>query len=140
MPRSSVGKIAASVALLTVSFNTLSQSIDEPLAAIADNSDEPSGWMHVEVAIFVDTSSQALASELWAVEPSLSYPSHKRWLTDYNEIKTLMDQWGEEAVKIAPNGSIVIAPAPARELILSSASEVEQNLVGESVDSLIDAP
>jgi hypothetical protein len=140
MPRSSVGKIAASVALLTVSLNTLSQSIDEPLAAIADNSDEPSGWMHVEVAIFVDTSSQALASELWAVEPSLSYPSHKRWLTDYNEIKTLMDQWGEEAVKIAPNGSIVIAPAPARELILSSASEVEQNLVGESVDSLIDAP
>ena len=72
MPRSSVGKIAASVALLTVSFNTLSQSIDEPLAAVADNSDEPSGWMHIEVAIFVDTSSTALASELWAVEPSLS--------------------------------------------------------------------
>ena len=146
MPRSSVGKIAASVALLTVSFNTLSQSIDEPLAAVADNSDEPSGWMHIEVAIFVDTSSTALASELWAVEPSLSYPPNKRWLTDYSEIKTLMDQWGEEAVKIDPNGSIVIAPAPAPvpvpvpESILISPSETEQSLVGDATEPLFNPP
>jgi hypothetical protein len=144
MPRSSVGKIAASVALLTVSFNTLSQSIDEPLAAVADNSDEPSGWMHIEVAIFVDTSSTALASELWAVEPSLSYPPNKRWLTDYSEIKTLMDQWGEEAVKIDPNGSIVIAPAPAPapvpESILISASDTEQSLVGDAIEPLFNTP
>ena len=150
MPRSSVGKIAASVALLTVSFNTLSQSIDEPLAAVADNSDEPSGWMHIEVAIFVDTSSTALASELWAVEPSLSYPPNKRWLTDYSEIKTLMDQWGEEAVKIDPNGSIVIAPAPAPvpvpvpvpvpESILISASETEQSLVSDATEPLLNTP
>ncbi|UZP74791.1 hypothetical protein E0F26_08600 [Candidatus Paraluminiphilus aquimaris] len=143
MPRSSVGKIAASVALLTVSFNTLSQSIDEPLAAIADNSDEPSGWMHIEVAIFVDSSSTALASELWAVEPSLSYPPNKRWLTDYNEIKTLMDQWGEEAVKIDPNGSIVIAPvpapAPATESMLVNASDAEQSLVGDAIEPLFNA-
>ena len=147
MPRSSVGKIAASVALLTVSFNTLSQSIDEPLAAIADNSDEPSGWMHIEVAIFVDSSSTALASELWAVEPSLSYPPNKRWLTDYNEIKTLMDQWGEEAVKIDPNGSIVIAPAPvpapapapAPESMLVNASDAEQSLVGDAIEPLFNA-
>ena len=150
MPRSSVGKIAASVALLTVSFNTLSQSIDEPPAAVADNSDEPSGWMHIEVAIFVDTSSTALASELWAVEPSPSYPPNKRWLTDYGEIKTLMDQWGEEAVKIDPNGSIVIAPAPAPvpvpvpvpvpESILISASETEQSLVGDATEPLFYPP
>ena len=142
MPRSSVGKIAASVALLTVSFNTLSQSIDEPLAAVADNSDEPSGWMHIEVAIFVDTSSTALASELWAVEPSLSYPPNKRWLTDYSEIKTLMDQWGEEAVKIDPNGSIVIAPVPVPvpESILISPSETEQSLVGDATESLFNPP
>lgn len=145
MPRSSVGKIAASVALLTVSFNTLSQSIDEPLAAVADNSDEPSGWMHIEVAIFVDTSSTALASELWAVEPSLSYPPNKRWLTDYSEIKTLMDEWGEEAVKIDPNGSIVIAPAPAPapapvpESILISASDTEQSLVGDAIEPLFNS-
>ena len=140
MPRSSVGKIAASVALLTVSFNSLSQSIDEPLSAIADNSDEPSGWMHIEVAIFVDTSSQALASELWAVEPTLFYPPTKRWLTDYNEIKTLMDQWGEEAVKIDPNGSIVITPDPAPESTLSIASDAEQSLVGDAVEPLFDRP
>lgn len=141
MPRSSVGKIVASVALLTVSFNTLSQSIDEPLAAVADNSDEPSGWMHIEVAIFVDTSSTALASELWAVEPSLSYPPNKRWLTDYSEIKTLMDEWGEEAVKIDPNGSIVIAPAPAPvpESILISASDTEQSLVGDAIEPLFNS-
>ena len=141
MPRSSVGKIAASVALLTVSFNTLSQSIDEPLAAVADDSDEPSGWMHIEVAIFVDTSSTALASELWAVEPSLSYPPNKRWLTDYSEIKTLMDEWGEEAVKIDPNGSIVIAPAPAPvpESILISASDTEQSLVGDAIEPLFNS-
>ena len=140
MPRSSVGKIAASVALLTVSFNSLSQSIDEPLSAIADNSDEPSGWMHIEVAIFVDTSSQALASELWAVEPTLFYPPTKRWLTDYNEIKTLMDQWGEEAVKIDPNGSIVITPDPAPESTLSIALDAEQSLVGDAVEPLFDRP
>ena len=144
MPRSSVGKIAASVALLTVSFNTLSQSIDEPLAAIADNSDEPSGWMHIEVAIFVDSSSTALASELWAVEPSLSYPPNKRWLTDYNEIKTLMDQWGEDAVKIDPDGSIVIAPAPAPapapdpESTLSNDSDADQSLVGDAFETSFD--
>ena len=144
MPRSSVGKIAASVALLTVSFNTLSQSIDEPLAAIAENSDEPSGWMHIEVAIFVDTSSPALGSELWAVEPSLSYPPNKRWLTDYNEIKTLMDQWGEDAVKIDPDGSIVIAPAPAPapapdpESTLSNDSDADQSLVGDAFETSFD--
>ena len=112
MRRSSLGKTLAGLTLALVALEAVSQSKDEALASIGDNSDEPSGWMRLEVAIFVDTSDETLASELWEVDPELGYPTNRRWLTDYAEIKALMDEWGEEAVNIDTNGAIAVVPSP----------------------------
>ena len=112
MRRSSLGKTLAGLTLALFALEAVSQSKDEALASIGDNSDEPSGWMRLEVAIFVDTSDETLASELWEVDPELGYPTNRRWLTDYAEIKALMDEWGEEAVNIDTNGAIAVVPSP----------------------------
>ena len=112
MRRSSLGKTLAGLTLALVALEAVSQSKDEALASIGDNSNEPSGWMRLEVAIFVDTSDETLASELWEVDPELGYPTNRRWLTDYAEIKALMDEWGEEAVNIDTNGAIAVVPSP----------------------------
>ena len=146
MRRSSVGKTLAGLTLALFALEAVSQSKDEALASIGDNSDEPSGWMRLEVAIFVDTSDETLASELWEVAPELGYPTNRRWLTDYAEIKALMDEWGEEAVSIDTNGAIVVVPSPPPqsdlvvnpETVLSSeettqaTSDSTQVLVGDS--------
>ena len=112
MRRSSLGKTLAGLTLALFALEAVSQSRDEALASIGDNNDEPSGWMRLEVAIFVDTSDETLASELWEVDPELGYPTNRRWLTDYAEIKALMDEWGEEAVNIDTNGAIAVVPSP----------------------------
>ena len=112
MRRPTLGKTLAGLALTLFALEAASQSKDEALASIGDNSNEPSGWMRLEVAIFVDTSDETLASELWEVDPELGYPSNRRWLTDYAEIKVLMDEWGEEAVNIYTDGGIAVVPAP----------------------------
>jgi len=112
MRRSSLGRTLAGLTLALFALEAVSQSKDEALASIGDNNDEPSGWMRLEVAIFVDTSDETLASELWEVDPELGYPTNRRWLTDYAEIKALMDEWGEEAVNIDTNGAIAVVPSP----------------------------
>ena len=112
MRRSSVGKTLAGLALALFALESVSQSSGEALAYIGDYSDEPSGWMRLEVAIFVDTSDETLASEVWEVDPELGYPTNRRWLTDYAEIKALMDEWGEEAISIETDGGIAVVPAP----------------------------
>ena len=112
MRRSSVGKTLAGLALALFALESASQSRGEALAYIGDYSDEPSGWMRLEVAIFIDTSDETLASEIWEVDPELGYPTNRRWLTDYAEIKALMDEWGEEAVSIETDGGIAVVPAP----------------------------
>lgn len=71
MRRSSVGKILTGLALVLFALEAVSQSKDKALASIADNSDEPSGWMRLEIAIFVDTSEETLDSELWEIAPKL---------------------------------------------------------------------
>ena len=100
MRRSSLGKTLAGLALALFALEAVSQSKDEALASIGDNSDQPSGWMRLEVAIFVDTSDETLASELWEIDPELCYPTNRRWLTDYAEIKALMDEWGEDGLTL----------------------------------------
>lgn len=112
MLRSSVGKTLIGLVLSIFAGEALSQNIPEPLASVSSDSDEASGWMQLEIAIFVDTSDETLSSELWEIEPELSYPANRRWLTDYAEIKALMDQWGETAVKLDTNGAIAIVPEP----------------------------
>lgn len=112
MRRSSLGKTLAGLTLALFALEAVSQNKDEALASIGDNNDEPSGWMRLEVAIFVDTSDETLASELWEIDPELGYPTNRRWLTDYAEIKALMDEWGEDAVNIDTNGAIAVVPSP----------------------------
>ena len=112
MFRSPIDKTFIGLTLFISALNAFAQGTDEALATVGDNSEEPSGWMRIEVAIFVDTRSDALTAELWEINPSLVYPTNKRWLTDYNEIKMLMDKWGEDAVSIETNGSIAIVPEP----------------------------
>ena len=112
MRRSSISKTLAGLVFALFTLEAISQSKDDALASIGKNSDEPSGWMRLEVAIFVDNSDEALDSEFWEIEPKLGYPANRRWLTDYAEIKALMDQWGESSVSIDADGAIVIAPEP----------------------------
>jgi len=112
MRRSSISKTLAGLVLALFALEAISQSKDDALASISNTGDEPSGWMRLEVAIFVDTSDSALDSEFWEIEPKLGYPANRRWLTDSAEIKALMDQWGESSVSIDANGAIVIAPEP----------------------------
>jgi hypothetical protein len=88
------------------------QGLSSPLASITDNSDEPSGWVRVEIAIFTNAEAEALASEIWEGEPVRIYPPNRRWLTQYGEIKALMDEWGEAAVTIQADGSIDVIPEP----------------------------
>ena len=150
MRRSSLGKTLAGLTLALVALEAVSQSKDEALASIGDNSDEPSGWMRLEVAIFVDTSDETLASELWEVDPELGYPTNRRWLTDYAEIKALMDEWGEEAVNIDTNGAIAVVPSPPPqpdpdpdlnpETATSSETDTETTAESEKTCPVIDQP
>jgi len=112
MRRSSIARTLTGFTLALLALEAISQSKDDALASISDNSDEPSGWMRLEVAIFVDTTDETLASESWEIEPKLGYPTNRRWLTDYAEIKALMDEWGEAAVNIDTNGAIAVVPEP----------------------------
>ncbi len=112
MRRSSIARTLTGFTLALLALEAISQSKDDALASISDNSDEPSGWMRLEVAIFVDTTDETLASERWEIEPKLGYPTNRRWLTDYAEIKALMDEWGEAAVNIDTNGAIAVVPEP----------------------------
>ena len=132
MRRSSVGKTLAGVTLALFALEAVSQSKDDALATVGDNSDEPSGWMRLEVAIFLDTSDETLASELWDIEPTLSYPSNRRFLTDYAEIKALMDEWGEDAIYIDTDGAIAVVPAPPPESDPTPRSEATGSPVEET--------
>lgn len=113
MRRSSIARTLTGFTLALLALEAISQSKDDALASISDNSDEPSGWMRLEVAIFVDTADETLASERWEIEPKLGYPTNRRWLTDYAEIKALMDEWGEAAVNVDTNGAIAVVPEPS---------------------------
>ena len=88
------------------------QDLSSPLATITDNSDEPSGWVRVEIAIFTNVEAETLSSEIWQGEPVRIYPPNRRWLTQYDEIKALMDKWGEAAVTVHSDGSIDVIPEP----------------------------
>ena len=144
MRRSSLGKTLAGLALALFALEAVSQSKDEALASIGDNSDEPSGWMRLEVAIFVDTSNETLASELWEIDPELGYPTNRRWLTDYAEIKALMDEWGEDAVNIDTNGAITVLPAPPPQpdpvlnLETDSSAEEDTEASADTAQAMLD--
>ena len=118
----------------------ISQERSEPLATVPEYSDEPSGWVRVEVAIFADSNAATLNSETWAHAPTLRYPESRRWLTRYDEIKALMDEWGESAVTVNADGSIDVVPEPIIEPVIEAAQEtseppIDSELEGESLEA-----
>jgi len=118
----------------------ISQERGEALATVPEYSDEPSGWVRVEVAIFADSDSEALKSETWEHAPKLGYPENRRWLTQYEEIKALMDKWGESAVTVNADGSIDVVSEPVIEPVIEAAQETSEPLIdgeleGESLEA-----
>ena len=124
----------------------ISQERGAALATVPEYSDEPSGWVRVEVAIFADSNAATLNAETWEHAPTLRYPESRRWLTRYDEIKALMDEWGESAVTVNADGSIEVVPEPVIEPVMEAAQEnseplIDGELEGESPDATIrDAP
>ena len=124
----------------------ISQERGEALATVPEYSDEPSGWVRIEVAIFADSNAATLNAETWEHAPTLRYPESRRWLTRYDEIKALMDEWGESAVTVNADGSIDVVPEPVIEPVIEAVQEnseppVDSELEGESLEvAMGDAP
>ena len=106
----------------------ISQERGAALATVPEYSDEPSGWVRIEVAIFADSNAATLNAETWEHAPTLRYPESKRWLTRYDEVKALMDEWGESAVTVNADGSIDVVPEPVIEPLPEDAQELSNNL------------
>ena len=118
----------------------ISQERGEALATVPEYSDEPSGWVRIEVAIFADSNATTLNAETWEHAPTLRYPESRRWLTRYDEIKALMDEWGESAVTVNADGSIDVVPEPVIEPVIEVAQETSEPMIdgeleGESLEA-----
>ncbi|MEK9934549.1 MAG: CsiV family protein, partial [Luminiphilus sp.] len=118
----------------------ISQERGAAMATVPEYSDEPSGWVRVEVAIFADSNAATLNAETWEHAPTLRYPESRRWLTRYDEIKALMDEWGESAVTVNADGSIDVVPEPIIEPVIEAAQETSEPLIdseleGESLEA-----
>jgi hypothetical protein len=101
----------------------IGQERSAALATVPEYSDEPSGWVRIEVAIFAESDAAALNAETWEHVPTLGYPESRRWLTRYDEIRALMDEWGESAVTVNADGSIDVVPEPVSEPMIEAAQE-----------------
>ena len=131
----------ALVSLLASSLATaaVGQERGSALDTVPEYSDEPSGWVRVEVAVFADSDAAALNAETWEHAPTLRYPETRRWLTRYDEIKALMDEWGESAVTVNADGSIDVVPEPVIEAVIEADPKSSERLVdaeptGETVE------
>ncbi len=123
----------------------ISQERGTALATVPEYSDEPSGWVRIEVAIFADSNAATLNAETWEHAPTLRYPESKRWLTRYDEVKALMDEWGESAVTVNADGSIDVVPEPVIEPVIEAAQENSEPLIagelqGESLEATTEDP
>ena len=112
----------------------ISQERGEALATVPEYSDEPSGWVRIEVAIFADSNATTLNAETWEHAPTLRYPESRRWLTRYDEIKALMDEWGESAVTVNADGSIDVVPEPIIEPVIEAAQETSEPLIDSELE------
>ena len=112
----------------------ISQERGEALATVPEYSDEPSGWVRIEVAIFADSNTTTLNAETWEHAPTLRYPESRRWLTRYDEIKALMDEWGESAVTVNADGSIDVVPEPIIEPVIEAARETSEPLIDSELE------
>jgi len=131
-----------SLSALLLATAAIGQERDAALATVPEYSDEPSGWVRIEVAIFTDSDVAALNAETWEHAPTLGYPKDRRWLTRYDEIKALMDVWGESAVTVNADGSIEVVPEPVIKPMIEAAQEdsesvIDGELASESLEETI---
>ena len=54
-----------SLSALLLATAAIGQERDAALATVPEYSDEPSGWVRIEVAIFTDSDVAALNAETW---------------------------------------------------------------------------
>ena len=73
-----------------------------------------------------DSNAATLNAETWEHAPTLRYPESRRWLTRYDEIKALMDEWGESAVTVNADGSIDVVPEPVIEPVIEAVQETSE--------------
>ena len=123
----------ALVSLSLLATAAIGQERGAALATVPEYSDEPSGWVRVEVAIFAETDADAVNAEIWEHSPILGYPESRRWLTRYDEIKALMDKWGESAVTVNADGSVEVVPEPVIEPVTEAAQESDESLIDVEV-------
>ena len=122
-------KVLVSLVASSLATAAIGQERGPALATVPEYSDEPSGWVRVEVAIFADSDAATLKAETWEHAPSVGYPESRRWLTRYDEIKALMDEWGESAVTVNADGSIDVVPEPVIEPMIEAAQGNSEALV-----------
>jgi hypothetical protein len=125
----------ALVSLFTSSLAAaaIGQDRGAALASVPEYSDDPSGWVRIEVAIFEDSDTAALNAEIWEHAPKLGYPQGRRWLTRYDEIKALMDEYGESAVTVNADGSVDVVPEPVIKPVIEVAQEDSDALLNADV-------
>ena len=109
----SSGLATALLSVLIVS-ESIAQTSELGRAQSLIESEEPSGWARLELAIYIDSDNATLSTEVWDAFPVLSYNDEWRWLTSYDEINALKDTWGEAAVQVNNNGSIQVFPEPPK--------------------------
>ena len=95
----SSGLTTAFFSVLIVS-GSIAQTAEVGRARSLIESDEPSGWARLELAVYIDSDNAALSTEVWDAFPVLNYSDERRWLTSYDEINALKDTWGEAAVQV----------------------------------------
>jgi hypothetical protein len=122
-------KVLVSLVASSLATAAIGQERGPALATVPEYSDEPSGWVRVEVAIFADSDAATLKAETWEHAPSVGYPESRRWLTRYDEIKALMDEWGESAVTVNADGSIDVVPEPVIEPMIEAAQGNSEALI-----------
>ena len=122
-------KVLVSLVASSLATAAIGQERGPALATVPEYSDEPSGWVRVEVAIFADSDAATLKAETWEHAPSVGYPESRRWLSRYDEIKALMDEWGESAVTVNADGSIDVVPEPVIEPMIEAAQGNSEALV-----------
>jgi hypothetical protein len=142
----SSGLTTAFFSVLIVS-GSIAQTAEVGRARSLIESDEPSGWARLELAVYIDSDNATLSTEVWDAFPVLNYSDERRWLTSYDEINALKDTWGEAAVQVNNNGSIQVFPEPpkapevsATDVDLSDSRPAAASEDRETADPLLALP
>ena len=96
---------------------------------------EPSGWLHVEVAVVIDASENALFSEQWPLSPEPRYPQRARWLIDPAADEELMSQYPAGELRTNERGAqTIVLPTP--EQLIAEANAEMAAVMAQYLDDL----